>query len=209
MRPKTTFALFDNLSWKQAVITLYRTDLEHLIKLGVDRGFTVALSDDSDIFDGLDDIKENRGDKVKSLTIAYNEGLLVSPVTLRIGGGKIKITSARNDKFIPLWHDLKLAIEKRTPIQAPIMKPALWSFLTIVYFFIEPQTTLIPKGGYLGIGIFLLLGYMWVLSAHYAIQNSVVYLIKQHEVKTWKDKYGDKEKEEHKRLQISVTKRGK
>jgi hypothetical protein len=192
MKPKKTFALFDNLSCSFPPTPLYRSDLDVIVKIGVDRGLKLAISDDSDEFDDLDDLKENRGNRIKKLTLAFASETSYKSVNVEITGEGISLSASKDDQLLPVWHEMKGAIEKRVPVQARFMKPTLWVFVTLCVLILVPRFNWPPSGSFYRYVAILLPAYMWALSLYYVKKSGGVYLQKQHEVESFWDKYGEK-----------------
>ncbi|MFM0272400.1 hypothetical protein PQQ59_17560 [Paraburkholderia aspalathi] len=192
MKPKKTFALFDSLSCNFPPTPLYRSDLEEIVQIGVDRGLKLAISDDKDEFDDLDDVKENRGNRIKKLTLAFSAENSYKSIDVRITGEGISLRASKDDQLLPPWHDMKSAIEKRVPVQARFMKPTFWIFITLCVLILVPQFNWPPSGSFYRYIAILFPAYMWVLSLYYVKKSGGVYLQKQHEVESFWDKYGEK-----------------
>jgi hypothetical protein len=75
----------ENLSINLTRVRLYRGDLDYLLDALRDAGLTTAISDSEFIYDDLDDLKKQRGSKIKNLKIegTHDEGYRRERITLQ------------------------------------------------------------------------------------------------------------------------------
>lgn len=192
MKPKEKSTLFDNLSCSFPPTHLYRADIEQIIQIGTSRELKVNISDSTAEFDDLDDVQENRGNRVKELAVSFSGKTAFSSISLKIGSGGITLRSSKDDALVLAWHDIKSAIERRVPFHARFMKPTLWLTTLFCIAVLENKFNILPSNEFFRIGTLIVPIYLWAISLYYVKSNGGVYLQKEHEVPSLWDRYGEK-----------------
>lgn len=189
---KKTNSLFENQLAKFPATPLYLGDIERLIRVGTDRGLSVTISDSTDEYENLDDLIENRGKRVKNLSLAFAGESKYNAINLEIGESKISLRAPKDDKLLPAWHEMKSLIENRAPVQARYMKPTLWFFVEMGMLGVLSQSNWPPSGSLIRIAMLLFPFVMGFYSAYYIRISGGVYLQRQHEVEGFWDRNADK-----------------
>ncbi|NPT62298.1 hypothetical protein [Paraburkholderia elongata] len=192
MKIKETFSLFDSLSRRFPPTPLYRIDVEQIIEIGTRRGLKVTISDSTAEFDDLDDVKENRGERIKELRLSFSkESASYKSLSLKIDGG-ILLSCSNDDELIPAWHEMQRAIKKRVPYYARYMSPSSWMFVALSATALVGYANWPPHGSFARWALILTPLVLMLRSSFYLTTSGVVYLQKKHEVKGWFDRYGEK-----------------
>lgn len=190
-------SILDRLRHRFPPVALYRSDLEEIIRLATARGFKVRISDDRYEFESLDDLRENRGNRIKKLMLEATISESSYPsVDIEIDSDGITIRSPKDDKFVPLWHEIKDAIQARLPWYARLMKPLIWLYLAIPFLWVLSKRQEVKEGfeltNYLlvsGAGLSIFLG---LISLSYLRRSRGLRLQRQHEVQGFWERYGEK-----------------
>ncbi len=198
MKPKTTSSILDRLRHRFPPMRLYRPDIEELLRLSDVRGLKAKISDDKFEFDGLDDVKEHRGERVRQMHIEFraDENSFLRSVDVEIDSDGILLRSYKDDKLVPFWHEIKDFFENRTPWYAKLMKPLAWVWAATVVLWLGPnvkEAQTWPKSTlYIWIALVCLTVTLSAASWLYLRQTRGVYLKREHEVQSLWDRYGEK-----------------
>ena len=197
MKTKKTSSMFDSLRHRFPPIPLYLSDLEEIVRIAQSRELVVKISDDKYEYEGLDDLKENRGSRIRRLTLSLAlENSAYTSLTVEIDNDGVILRSPKDDKLVPVWHEIKDAIERQAPWYARFMKPLSWVYGALVMYLIPPKQEPIREGfewvlhaWFSVAGVMLLLS---LLSVLYLNRSRGVYLQREHEVQGFWERYGEK-----------------
>ncbi|AEJ01480.1 hypothetical protein Nit79A3_1665 [Nitrosomonas sp. Is79A3] len=197
MKRKTTPSAFDRLRHRFPPIPLYRSDLEEIIRIANVRELTVRLSDDKHEFESIDDLKENQGDRIRKLSIIISpENSFLLSVDVEINDDGITLITSRDDKLLPIWHEIKEIIEKRLPWYARFMRPIIWIYTSAFVLWLTPKPEQLTEDlewlTRLGHAVGTLSFLLSMISLIYLQTSKGIYLQRQHEVKGIWDRYGEK-----------------
>ncbi|SDI83547.1 Predicted membrane protein [Paraburkholderia phenazinium] len=193
MKAKETFSLFDSLDCRFPPTPLYRPDLEQIIEIGIRRGLEVTIADGAAEFDDLDDVKENRGERIKELRLSFSkESAFFKSLSLKIGDGGMKLSCSNDDELIPAWHEMQRAIKKHVPYYARYASPSSWLLVTLGVIALVGYVNWPPHGTPARFVLVLTPLMLMFWSMFYLKANRVIYLQKKHEVKGLLDRYGEK-----------------
>lgn len=189
MKPKKKSSVFDSLKERFPPTPLYRADLEEIISIGKSRDLEMTISDDTAEFDDLDDVQENRGDRVKHLEISFRSSPY-SSIKLRITPMGISLTTSKVDELLATWHEMKSAIERRIPPHAVAMKPYLWGIIICVLVFFDNRFHVLPEKSSIKLLILTPFAALLFGSFYYVQSSGGAYLKKQHEIMGFWEKNG-------------------
>lgn len=170
---------------------LYQSDLEQVIKIGTARGLKLTITEGKDSFDSLDALREERGDRVKKLWLKFYESPYTS-ITVAIGAGGVRIETSKDEKLLMTSLEIKEAFVDRLPVEARIMKPYAWCALALLVLYFAAHNGWKFSQNIAQCVAILLPLYLFGLSCHYVMANSVVHLKKKHEVEGFWNRYGEK-----------------
>lgn len=197
MKRKSSSSLIDGLRHKFPPIPLYRSDLEEIVRIGHGRELRVRIADDQYDYENLDDLKENKGNRIKKLTLTLApENFAYPSITIEVDNDGVLLRSSKDDKLVPVWHEIKDAIEKQLPWYARYMRPLSWAYGALIFLLLSPKKEQIREGmewiasAWIGVGSFMFL--LSLLSVLYLKRSRGVYLQREHEVQGFWDRYGEK-----------------
>lgn len=197
MKKKNSSSIFDELRHKFPPTPLYRSDLEDIISVAQSRELAILISDDQYEYESLDDLKENKGSRIKNLTITLTpDDSRLRTLTIKFNSDGVILASPKMDKLVYAWHEIKEIIERQVPWYSRFIRPLTWAYGAIFILFISPKkdqiregmewvTTACVAGG--SVMLFLSL-----ISFVYLKQNRGVHLQREHEVQRFWDRYGEK-----------------
>lgn len=197
MKKKTTSSLFDSLRHKFPPIPLYLSDLEEIVRIGQSRELRVQISDDKYDYESLDDLKENRGNRIQKLTLTLApENSAYTSITVEIDSDGVLLRSSKDDKLVLVWHEIRDTIEKQAPWYARFMKPLSWAYGALLFLWLSPKKEQIQEGlewiASLWIGFASFMFLLSLLAVLYLNRSRGVYLQREHEVQGFWDRYGEK-----------------
>ncbi len=197
MKKKETSSLFDNLRHKFPPIPLYRSDLDEIVTIAQVRELRVQISDDKYEYESLDDLKENRGNRIRRLTLTLTpEHSAYTSITVEIDSDGVLLRSSKDDKLVLVWHEIREIIEKQAPWYARFMKPLSWAYGALLFLWLSPKKEQIREGlewvasAWVGVGSVMIV--LSLLSVLYLNRSRGVYLQREHEVQGFWDRYGEK-----------------
>ena len=197
MKTKKTSSFLDSLRHRFPPIPLYLSDLEEIVRIAQSRELEVKISDDKYEYESLDDLKENRGSRIRKLTLTLAPAnSAYTSVTVEIDNDGVILRSPKDDKLVPVWHEIKDAIERQAPWYARFMKPLSWVYGALVMYLIPPKQEPVRESfewflnaWFSVAGLMLLFS---LLSLLYLNRSRGVYLQREHEVEGFWDRYGEK-----------------
>lgn len=197
MKQKNLSPLRNALRHKVPPIPLFRSDLEEIFAIAETRNFDIQISDDRYEYEDLDDLKANRGDRVKNITITLRrENKIPLYMQIEVESDGVKLYSTKNDEMIAAWHEIKEIIDNRVPWYAAIMRPIYWLWGTAIVLWIFPNEKISEENMDWPVVIWLvsilLLSAMSLSSFLYFRKNRGVYLQRQHEVQGFWSRYGER-----------------
>ena len=137
-------------------------------------------------YDSLDELKSNRGDKVKGLTITARFDGSYDSLTLEFERGAIVLRSDKTEKLIVLWHEMRDILDHRAPWYLRIVcwPPLLFVLLPVVLITPKPAelSVLFPSYAFWLHLVVLFVTLTALLSCLAFLWQPVVYLKKEHEV---------------------------
>lgn len=187
MKRKSKSSTFDNLRHRFPPTILYRTDIDHIIEMASDRGLDVKISDEDYEYVSLDEVQEQRGNRVYKLNIvADKDNSIYKTLALLIEKDGVTLRCQKEDHLVPLWHEIKELISKRSPWYARFMSPFGWAWAAIVWLWVGPKAdelnTLPQSMALVWLGVLASFMLASIYSAYYRRTNRGIYLQKQHEV---------------------------
>lgn len=197
MKKKKTSSFLDSLRYRFPPIPFYRSDLEEIVRIAETRELQVRISDDKYEYESLDDLKENRGNRIKKLTLTLTpQNSTYTSITIEIDNDGVLLRSSKDDKLVSVWHEIKDAIEKQAPWYARFMKPLSWSYGALIFIWLSPKKEQIREGFewvviiWISVASFMIL--LSFLSVLYLNRSRGIYLQREHEVQGFWDRYGEK-----------------
>ncbi|MCG8094133.1 MAG: hypothetical protein JAZ17_11000 [Candidatus Thiodiazotropha endolucinida] len=197
MKRKDKSSHFNNLKHRFPPTILYRTDINQIVEMMSDRGLDVKISDEDYEYESLDEVQEQKGNRVYKLNIdADKDNSIYKSMYLLIEKDGITLQSHKDDHLIPLWYEIKELISKRTPWYARFMSPFGWASAAFVWLLFGPKADEISNlqqsmalAWLVVLTLFLLVSFF---SSYYRRTNRGIYLQKQHEVLGFWQRNGDK-----------------
>ncbi|MFM0184161.1 hypothetical protein PQR25_00065 [Paraburkholderia nemoris] len=191
MKTENTFPILSTMVDRFPPMPLYRSDLDRIVKIGTDRGLKLIISESKDSFDSLDALREERGDRIKRLWLKFYESPYTS-ITVSMGTGGVRIETSKVENLLMASLEIKEAFVERLPVEARIMKPYAWGMLALLVFYLAAHNGWKISQNIAQCVALLLPLYLFGLSCRYIMANSVVHLVKKHEVEGFWSRYGEK-----------------
>ncbi|HAF43828.1 MAG TPA: hypothetical protein DCK83_02510 [Gallionellaceae bacterium] len=196
MKPKNP-SPYARLRHRFPPFPLYRSDIEEIIHIAEGRELVVKLSDENYEFDSLDDLKVNRGKRIKRLILNFvPSDSTYEYIAIDVDADGITLVATRNDRLISVWHEIKDAIGSKQPWYANYLKPFPWGLGGMLLLIFFPKREQLNNGAewvlQLWAGLMLLCFFMNALSLLYLYKSKGVYLQRAHEVEGVWDRYGEK-----------------
>lgn len=197
MKRKDKSSSFDTLRHRFPPIRLYRSDIDEVIEMAQARSLNIKISDDDYVYESIDEIEEHRGSRVYKLNIEVSKNnATIKTLDIYIEKDGVTLRTYREDQLVPLWHEVKELFSKRMPWYARLMAPFSWAWAAIVWLWVGPrydEISSLPQSMLLvWFGAFTFFVLAGLLSAYYRVSNRGIYLQKQHEVKGFWERNGDK-----------------
>jgi hypothetical protein len=166
---------------------VFLDDLEHILALLNEKGFTPQITEGDWLFESLDDLKENRGLKPRAVKIAADGENNAHSIFLSFGAwGHAHISYSGDDATRLLWSDIRGVISPdrfwRRP-EAPIM--LLW--LAPILIWIDPH-----KPSALTLWLYIMTFSTLVLFSVYNFARPTVYLERRHAAAGFWTRNGEK-----------------
>lgn len=197
MRRIRKSSILDELRHRFPPTVLYRTDIDHIIEMANERDLNVKISDEDYGYTSLDEVQEQRGNRVYKLNIvAQKDNSIFETLDVLIEKDGVTLRCQKKDHLVPLWYEIKEFISKRMPWYARFMYPSRWVWAAIVWLLIRPKAeefhTLPQSMVLVWQGVFALFVLVSIFSAYYRQMNHGIYLQKQYEVLGFWERNGDK-----------------
>jgi hypothetical protein len=179
-----------------ASVALYQDDLNEILNSLKKRGLKIKLSDSDYEYETIDELAENRGDIIKSLSISGYKESSDRSVDFEFEKESIRLRADREDDLVASWQEIKGLLEKRVPSYARFLKLEnwLWGFGIVALFGHDSIGSMAtnPIPGYLFAAALTILGYGSIYSIIYRSQNSFIYLKRQHQILSFWKRNGEK-----------------
>lgn len=197
MKRKEKSSRFDILKHRFPTVRRYRADLEDILEISKTRGFNVRISDDDYEYETLDELREQRGDRVLKVVLNVSpDNSSYSAVSIEIEKDGVTVRSQRDDNLVSLWHEIKDLLAKRVPWYARLMSPLGWALIASVWLWNGPKrhelSTFPPFLISIWFAFLFFSVSMSIFSFWYQRTNRGVYLLREHEVLGFWDRYGEK-----------------
>jgi hypothetical protein len=197
MKRKEKSSIFDTLQHQFPTVRLHRSDLQEIIDISKASGFDIRISDDDYEYETLDEVREQRGDRVLRLILTMHlDKSICGTLFVKIEKDGVVVCSQKDDKLVPLWHKIKDLIANRVPWYARLMSPFVWAVVAITWLWNSPKrdefSTLPPIILIVWFAVLLFSLGMSIFSFWYKRTNGGVYLQREYEVLGFWDRYGEK-----------------
>lgn len=197
MKRKTKPSIFETLRHRFPPTSLYRTDIENIIEMANDRELDVKISDKDYEYYSLDEVQEQRGNRVDNLNIVMDkDNSIYKTLDLLIEKDGITVRCQKEDHLVPLWHEIKEVISKRVPWYARLMSPLSGAWAIVVWLWLGPSAgefNALPWAfAFAWLGLLGVFSFATIFSINYRLKNRGIYLQKRHEVRDFWERNGDR-----------------
>ena len=192
MKRKSDVQLFNRLKYRCPPVALYLEDITQIVEVLDKRGAQYSISDAEYHYESLDEIRSNRGEKVKGLTITARFEGSYNSLSLEFERGAILLRSDKSEKLIVLWHEIRDILSRRAHWYLRLVCWPPMPYLAFAVVFLLPEQyellAALPNKAYWlqwVPPVIFLLALLSVLSALAILWQPVLYLKKEHELESF------------------------
>lgn len=172
---------------------IYFSDLEQIVLRGASRGLKIEISDEQNLYDDLNDLREHRAPKTRALRLKFwNESDTLRDCAVEISSEGLKISANKTDVMVAVYHEILSYVESQIPWYAKSTDPLGWFFATFVASFALPKSWTQATDFPVQLVAVSFLFFISLLSLYYRYSSRGVHLRKKHEVIGFWDRYGEK-----------------
>ncbi|MHB8727360.1 MAG: hypothetical protein ACYC9Z_18615 [Casimicrobiaceae bacterium] len=165
-----------------------------MIVLATKRGMQTQITDDKFEYDSLEDLREQRGDRVMELDLTFSlKGLTSESVQVKIRGAEVTLATSQDDPYLALCSQFQRVVEPRMSALAWLARPGRWfaAGVVIIWSWLVLQAAKSPIAellAYIGVGFIAIC----ICAQLYVWSRRGAVLKKEHEVQSFWQKHGEK-----------------